>query len=361
MDAKSRNKRINDLMEILFNLAEKKDYKEIDSELSSIIKNIFSTKVWGYREIVLVISLAKLIDEDYSAYNSFYSCNPRAIYEGPIRSNLLKRGIPCRKSGPLNIAKATSGINEQWAAQRRPVEIAKNVVLLIKKIENISQNDLMNFSVCLHSYFLSEAERIKSFDVEILKEENSSFLSKICIQLIKEVPDSGNTPQKIIGLLMKNYFEDINSNIKVEGYKGEASITNTTSKKPGDLFEQFNNGEINNVYEVTVKKFNDQRIYESFQSISDFNNLSGSKIDQVFVICRPEDTPFDSEVSNYYLGFIVYNNLRYYFFNIYEWIQVRFIIMSKKARVRFYNEVNEYVKEPNTAEKVKEYWHKIHS
>src|SRR5207302_1660293 len=101
------------------------------------------------------------------ASSAFYACNPRALYEGPMRNLLTEFGIPRGQSGPLNIAKATQMINEQWAAQRRGREIAESVVHLVSAIESMSTSDLYNFAIALHIKFLTQAQLIASLRIDV--------------------------------------------------------------------------------------------------------------------------------------------------------------------------------------------------
>ena len=66
----------------------------------------------------LVVIIGMRLDRSFKASTGLYDCNPRAIYEGPIKEFLIEKEIPHRKSGPLNVAKATVGLDMTWAAQR---------------------------------------------------------------------------------------------------------------------------------------------------------------------------------------------------------------------------------------------------
>ena len=111
-----RDLKVSKLMVDLLIKATKKEF-QLDSSLLWKITQVCSTTAWGFREILLVICIARLLDSSYSPTTSLYACNPRALYEGPIRRELYEAGIPHRKSGPLNIAKATEGINRDFPYQ----------------------------------------------------------------------------------------------------------------------------------------------------------------------------------------------------------------------------------------------------
>lgn len=81
MSTIERNARVVALMEASFERASRGEY---GSEWGDDLEEIFSTTVWGFREILLVIVIARLLDRNYKASEAFYSCKPRALYEGPF-------------------------------------------------------------------------------------------------------------------------------------------------------------------------------------------------------------------------------------------------------------------------------------
>lgn len=355
-----RDARAAELLEELFNSADRS--KTASSHLSSAeLDTLFSTNVWGFRELFLVIVIARLIDGSYQATKALYDCNPRALFEGPIRSALASRGIPHRQSGPLNVAKATQSIDSKWAAPRRPKDVAALLVKLTQRAESLSHDDLKKLAVTLLSRFLREAERISSLTVEVSPNSNPVSIYHICESLIDEAPDEGNTPQRIVGYLLESYHGELKTGILVSGHLDRASTTNTTSKKPGDIVETLADGTIAQIYEVTVKGFTERRIEESFKSIS---AVLGDKHSEIIVICRKEDAPAntDDELDSVsYLGSLEYRGVTYRFVDIYEWITSQLLRMPAKARTDFYNKLQSYISEPNTSEKVKVLWRTLHS
>ena len=47
-----------------------------DSKLDDRLHVIFSTPVWGYREILLVMTVGKILNSKYKPSVGFYACNP---------------------------------------------------------------------------------------------------------------------------------------------------------------------------------------------------------------------------------------------------------------------------------------------
>ena len=209
------------------------------------------------REILLVVAVGMELDNAFKASTGLYDCNPRAIYEGPIKEFLIAKEIPHRKSGPLNVAKATVGLDHTWAAQRRPSDVAEKVVALVEYMENDTSRQktrVTKIATSLLRRLIAESNRMEALSVEIEPSADPDFLYKLCYELITKAPDSGNTPQKIAAYLLKSYHLAMDTGIIVTGEEDRASVTSTTSKKPGDVNEESPNGEIYKIYEITVKQ-----------------------------------------------------------------------------------------------------------
>lgn len=360
LTASERDKRASGLLEALFKKANPAQTHSLHLSATEL-DQLFSTNSWGLRELLLLISIARLLDNSYQPTKSLYACNPRPLYEGPIRTALKSRGIPTRQSGALNVAKATVSINSQWAEQRQSPEVAALVVTLAQRIESLAPADLEQFTVTLLSRFLREAKRIANLTVNVSPNSDPIKIYNLCRRLIAETPDGGNTPQRIVGYLLESYHEVLNTGITVAGHLDSASTTNTTSKKPGDILETLADGTIAQIIEVTVKPFNHQRIDESFSSVS---TVLGDKHSEIIVICREADAPAEAsdETDSYtHLGSLEYKGLSYQFIDIYEWIISQLLRMPPKARASFYDKLQAYISDPNTSEKVKVLWRELHS
>lgn len=321
------------------------------------IESLFKTSIWGHREIILTIVMARLINPRFKASKDFYACNPRSIFEKPIRKALREFGIPHRKSGPLNVAKNIKRINKDWATDKNGGDVALNVVNIVGYIEKASKSELNVFALAYILRYKQEAKRIKDMELDLPPQENPLFISKLCADLIDKVPDGGATAQLIVGLLMEANNADRKSKITVSGHTDSVSTTNTTSKKPGDIIELIDN-DSELVYEVTTKEFSDDRLIESYESVMSYN----SSFKDVFVICRPEDVPesLESNRAAYILATTQYKEISYYFVSIYDYIQSTILYITPSARSSFYHELVTYINMTNTAEKVKAYfklWH----
>lgn len=356
-----RNNNVKNILEQFYENATNAEYEIDETEYQNSMNKLFSTTAWGFREILLVVLVGMKLDGTFRASTGLYDCNPRAIYEGPIKEFLINREIPHRKSGPLNVAKATVGLDMTWAAQRRPSAVAEEVVHLVDYIEadNTRVDDV---AVSLLRKLIEESNRMEALSVDIEPSSDPVFLNMLCYELTTKAPDAGNTPQKISAFLLKNYHLAMNTGIVVTGEEDRASVTSTTSKKPGDVNEEAPDGTIYKVYEITVKPFDLARIRDSYDCIHIYNENTENDIHEVVVICRPEDCPTKMETSGYhlYMGNYVYQDIVYYYWNIFEWMADTLQRMVPQARAAFYADLNTYIADINTAENVKKKWQELH-
>ena len=358
MSAMERDRRVKALVESLFAKAAQQA-GQVKSGVQPDMRSLFNTTTWGFREIVLVIAVARLLDPQFRASTGFYGCNPRALYERCIRPLLRELGVPHRQSGPLNVAKAAAGINEEWAAQRRPAPVAAAAVRLVGRIEQMSPQELQHFAVALCGMFLREASRIAELTVLVPPESDIGLLYETCCALVQGVPDAGNTPQRIVGLLLQTYHAALGTGVAVMGGEDRASVTSTTSKKAGDIVEAGGGGLIIRVYEVTVKPFGESRMQESSSSLVAYNEATGQQVGEVVVLCREDDCPSKldgGQTEEGYYGQREYQGVVYQFFDLFQWLAGQLVRMPAAARLGFWQHLQEYVSEPGTAEKVKLLW-----
>lgn len=331
-----------------------------DEELQSQIEILFNAKAWGFREVVLVVAVATWLDPAFDASVNFYSCHPRPLYEKAIHQVLDLYAIPCRQSGPLNVAKGAEALNQQWAARREPQAVANQVVLFVQLIKDMDEQALHNFIKLLLYRFLQEAVIVQNSYVQLATNVDIEYLYMICKTLIEKTPDAGNTPQRIIGYLLSTYHELFETNISVFGYLSHASTASTTSNKIGDITE-INSKNMLIIYEVTVKKFNDQRIREAYNAIKAYQQKYTFQFlepIEILVLCRKNDAPVfeHSPQTSIYLGKVLYRDTLFHFIDIYEWIMAQLLRMNEPMRVAFFNQLQAYIGHKNTSRAVKEVW-----
>lgn len=334
------------------------------------IDALFKTSSWGFRELLLTVAVGMHLDPDYRSSTDLYKSHPRAIYEGPIKTFLVDNHLPHRKSGPLNIAKATKGLDETWAAQRRPREAAEDVVDIVGYLEDgaigqLERSDRIDaVCVALLRRLIHSSRRLDNFKVSLPPETNPEFLYHASRRLVDEAPDAGNTPQKIAALLLENYHKSMGTGIHVSGGEDRASVTSTTSHKPGDVNEETEDARrILKVYEITVKSFDAARIGDSYDTVQIYNETNKASINEIIVICRPQDCPDDMHASGLqgYLGCVDHQGVTYRYWNIYEWMAWMLQKMPEEGRHAYYTTLNEYVDDINTDERVKSVWRSVNT
>lgn len=358
-----RNEKVRKILEELYNKAVDAGAEIDESAYQESMEKLFSTTAWGFREILLVVVIGMRLDRAFRSSTGLYDCNPRAIYEGPIKEFLIEKEIPHRKSGPLNVAKATVGLDKTWAAQRRPADVAEEVVNLVNYMEATTNQERVNdVGTSLMRRLVAYANQLEALSVDIEPSADPEFLYHLCYELITKTPDAGNTPQKIAAFLLKNYHLFLFTGVIVTGEEDRASVTSTTSKKPGDVNEEKPEGSIHKVYEITVKHFDLARIRDSYDCVKIYNDTNNTEINEIIVICRKEDCPEDMKKSDLhgYLGSYPYQDIIYYFWDIYEWIANTLQRMTPDGRKGFYMNLNSYIDDVNTAENVKLLWKELH-
>ena len=359
----TRDINIRNILNELFDTASQKEIRIDESLYSNDLNNLFSTDTWGFREILLVVIIAMKLDNTYKASVHLYDCKPRSIYEGPIKEFLIEKELPHRKSGPLNIAKATTGLNSEWAAQRTPKASADSVVNIVQLLEK-NPSLIDGVGISLLRRLIAAKKDAMSYNIEVPPSSDPERLFDISTKLVDNAPDAGNTPQKIAAFLLEAYHSVIHPRVKVTGGDDRASVTSTTSKKPGDINEESNElGKVIKVYEITVKKFDLARIRDSYDCLTQYNQEHGANINEVFIICRPEDCPpeMDAIREGICLGKYRYKNTTYYYWDIYQWIHFMLQNMPSEARNEYYQNLNSYISDINTAVTVKRQWQLLHS
>lgn len=361
-ETEKRNNRVTAYLQKIYAMAQNTQTQIKPSKYSPLLLEVFNSKTISYREIVLTSLVAKYLDKAFNSHTNFYGCKPRAIYENPIKDFLIEHGFPCTKSGPLNIAKA-SNIDEAWSSQRDPKEDAEKTMILCDAISGNDSSLRQNLSLYLMRLYMSKAKEMEKLTVDIKPSSDPLVLHDLCMKLIEQAPDAGNTPQRIAGYLLTAQHEAMRTGLIVSGATDSASTTSTTSQKPGDINEEHPDGTILCVYEITIKPFNYHRILDSYDCVKTYNETHSSTINEITVICRKQDCPSEmiSLSTSLCMGTYNYQDIRYYFWNIDEWISFTLQHMNISAREKFFELLNNYINDSNTHEAVKIDWSKLNS
>lgn len=287
------------------------------TKVNELLTDLIEINAKGFRGVVVTAIVGMQINPKYDPLNDFYACNPRSIFEEGIWYALTENAIPCGKSDPLNVAKNINQLDEAWATGRRPQKAAMAAVQFLRLIDQskgkLREQLIDYFFYRLLCYAQSLGNHILA-PAESTGASNRQLAEKL-VRFSLNFPESGNVPQYLIAKLIEEIFSS--SDIEVCG--GDESVfgTNTTSKKPADIWTELE-GRPLNLYEITVKKVNLKRLDDCIDALRSLNSLDMP----VTFICRiPEDT---SEL-------ILSNGVLSYKGKIFDFIDIREFVISTSA------------------------------
>lgn len=316
--------------------------------LSEILNNLINVSAMGFRGVVATAITGKYLNPSYDPLNSFYDCNPRSIFEQGI-FYAFQNKIPCGKSDPLNVAKNINVLNEEWAKGKRPQKAAQAAVDYLREIE-AEKGDAQELLIDLFFFKLLEyANSITAIETILPVEQdwsNQLFGSKL-LKFILEFPESGTTPQLVISRLLEKVYE--NSTVNVEG--GDESVfgTNTTSKKPADIWLE-SDGVPFSLFEITVKKVDFKRLDDCVQSLNAVGLLSLP----LHFICRlPIDINTLSGVEN---GVLNYKGKTFNFLDISAFIYALSSLLTGDQINEVMHELQLFVQKIERPVKTKNGW-----
>lgn len=269
------------------------DFSEFlsDSPVNKLLTDLIEVNAKGFRGVVVTALTGMHLDESYDPLNNFYGCNPRPIFEEGIWYALQENGIPCGKSDPLNVAKNANQLNEDWAQGRRPQKAAMAVVKFLRLVINSNKSKRARLIDYFFYRLWSYSQSITDYQLAEVEATNTSRQTIGCklTEFTLKYPESGNLPQFFVAKLLSGLFRL--SEIHVVG--GDESVfgTNTTSKKPADIWLEID-GVQTNLYEVTVKPISKKRLDDSIDALRSTGHLNHS----VTFICRMDLDVRDLEV-----------------------------------------------------------------
>lgn len=323
------------------------DYKKI----TNILNDLIFVKAKGFRGVVATAIAGKHLNPKYDPLNEFYSCSPRSIFEQGIFYAFENR-VPCGKSDPLNVAKNINILDEEWAKGKRPQSAAQAAVDYLRLIENAvgsKKEKLINFFF----YKLTKyADGVSSIKINLPTNKglaNQIFGEKLA-QFILKYPESGTTPQLVVSMLLKKLYES--SEINVEG--GDESVfgTNTTSKKPADIWLE-KSGEAIILFEITVKKIDAKRLDDSLQSLNSLDML-GKPIN---FVCR---LPMDiSSLNNVDSNSLNYKGKVFNFIDIKAYILCLSSLLIERQIDEVLSDLQSFINKIDRPIKTKQGWNKI--
>jgi hypothetical protein len=323
------------------------------AKADKILTNLIPIKANGFRGVVLTVIVGMYLDAKFNPTANFYDCNPRSIFEKGIFYALTEHRIPCGKSDPLNVAKNAQQLDIAWAKGRRPEGAAMAVVEFIKLLwEN---KGTTKFDELIKLFFLrlyQYGQFVESQNVAINYSDSIFYGASTANKLSKfviECAEGGALTQFVVGLLISKFRQGNNNFASVDGYDESVFGTNTTSKKPADVWEVMADGELGKLYEITVKVIDEKRLDDCVDALRQLDILDK----EVIFIC---DIPSNISTLNVVNGVLLHNGVAFQFVDIESFIKSIFVTLSVDEQAGYLSELQDFVFSVSRAVATKQYW-----
>jgi len=324
---------------------------QANSDIHNMLTDLIEVNAKGFRGVVLTSIVGMQLNPEYNPLTNFYDCNPRAIFEEGIWYALTENNIPCGKSDPLNVAKNINKLDEGWAEGRRPQKSAMaaiNFLRIVTEYKGKQREELIDyFFYRLNKY----AESLSDFNIvkgETKGATNRQYSKKL-VDFILNYPEAGAVPQYLVGKIMEAIYSS--SDINVIGGNESVFGTNTTSKKPADIWTELA-GQPLNLYEITVKKVNAKRLDDCIGSLHSVGCLNNP----VTFICRLPDDAAELELVD---GAINYKGKTFDFIDISEFIISSCVLLLPDQLQEIIAELEVLISDVNISIKTKKGWNEI--
>lgn len=323
----------------------------ISTEVYELLSDLIEVNAKGFRGVVVTALTGLHLDDGYDPLNNFYGCNPRSIFESGIWYALQENGIPCGKSDPLNVAKNANQLNEDWAKGRRPQSAAMAVVKFLRIVMSSGKAKRARLIDFFFFRLWKYAESVTSYKlVEISSSlESRQILGNRLVDFTLQYPESGNLPQYLVSQLLLGVFGC--SQIQVIGGNESVFGTNTTSKKPADIWLEVDSIETN-LYEITVKPVSKKRLDDSIDALNSTGHLNHS----VTFICR---LPIDVAELDVINGSYTYRGKIFDFIDYHSFCCSLCAILSDDDFSIMLNNVAEFVQDMHISMKTKAGWNEF--
>lgn len=339
-----------------------KEYQSLESyeRAKEILKQLIPHKYDGFRGIVMTAIGGMYIDKEYNPLENFYACNPRTIFEQGIYYVLQEFKIPTTKSPPLNVAKTVVKLDSAWVLGKKAnTQIAASSAIDYIELLLEHRDSPKIYQTLVDFFFFSlenHARSVRSIIAEpvIFDTDSKINLAYKLINFSVNFPEGGAVPQMVIGKLIRHTVDGNNKHVMGE----EASVfgTNTTSKKPADIWIEDNEGNVLSLYEITVKKIDYKRLDDSIDAIAQLHNID----QDINFICR---LPIDIEPLE--LGddiySLCYKGQWFNFIDIADFIVNCIVLLSDNEIKQYFLEMKEFIDDINRKEKTKNGWNTIFS
>lgn len=319
----------------------------------AVLERLIPIATDGFRGITLTAIMGKMVREDINTSNEFGSINPRSVFEKGIRPVLKLHRIPTGASPPLNVAKNVQVIDEKWAEGRKPEDAALAAVDYIRRINRHWDNVALRSDLILMfiQRLIEFSDEVAALDVSFEPSADDapiSIASRLSLFAV-DFPDGGAVPQFLVGKILEGLRSEDTAFASVQGAEFSVFETNTTSNKPSDVWEVFLDGTLGNLYEVTCKKVDYERLDAAVESLAKLNIGS---LPITFVCRLPED------VASLPVDFccVHHRGVKFQFVDIRRFIEIGFVLLTPPKRAWLVEEVSQFVADPSRRTKTKRGW-----
>jgi len=213
------------------------------------------------------------------------------------------------------------------------------------KIKRARLIDFFFFRLWKYAESVTDYELV---EIEMLSESRQSLGSRL-VDFTLKYPESGNLPQYLVSQLLLGVFGT--SHIQVIGGNESVFGTNTTSKKPADIWLEVDNNETN-LYEITVKPVSKKRLDDSIDALHSTDHLNHS----VTFICRFPNDVAELDVVN---GSYTYRGKTFDFVDYKSFCCSLCAILNNEEFSSILNNVAEFVQDMHISMKTKAGWNEF--
>lgn len=319
----------------------------------AVLERLIPIGTDGFRGVTLTAIMGKMVRADINPSTEFSSINPRSIFEQGIHPVLKKHRIPTGASAPLNVAKNIQVLDEKWAEGRKPETAALAAVDYIRRINrhwaDVAMRDdlIMMFLQRLVAY----ATEVASNDVELAPIEGivPLVLAKRLVAFALAYPEGGSMPQFVMGALLAAARSSDSDYGVFQGTDASVFGTNSTSNKPADLWELLASGGFGNLYEVTCKQVNTERLDAAVDSFAKL----GVPNTPITFVCR---VPADCGTLDLKDGAIEHRGVPFQFLDFAALVEATFVMLTASKRVDVFEKIAGFVADPARQLKTKRGW-----
>lgn len=327
-----------------------RDYGTISAALHDLIR----TDRMGFRGVVLTAIVGLKLDTGFDPLSNFYGCHPRAIFENGIYGALVKNDIPCGKSDPLNVAKNVNVLNLEWAAGKRPESAARAAIFFIQHLVDAGKTRRQKLIQFYFYRLLRYADEIRNIRVALPDAAmlSNQVMAHKLVEFTIRYPEGGAVPQVVVGTLLRVLYED--SQVRVRGADDSVFGTNTTSKKPADIWLEKDGGLLV-LLEVTVKKVDEKRLMDCLEALIALNCADKP----VTFLCRMPENLKELE----HLGFngcsLAFKGKQFDFIDLRGFVLSLAGLLSHEQMVGLISELHLFVKDIKRQVSTKQGWNSV--